>query len=242
MIEVKKISKVYGRKENAFHALTGVSLSIKAGETMAVVGKSGSGKSTLMHILTGLDVPTTGDVKSGGQSIFLVDTDAWRGANVGIVFQQFFLQNNDTVLQNVALPLKIQGIKKKARELAAKEAIHQVGLSDKIKNKANNLSGGQKQRVAIARAIIGRPSILVADEPTGNLDTENGEAIMKLLFELNKNNQTTLLMVTHDEDFAERCDRIVRLKDGKIVSISAGKKAAKKSSVSLSAAKRRTRK
>ncbi len=228
MIEVKKVSKVYGKKENAFTALHDISLSIKSGEVMAVVGKSGSGKSTLIHILTGLDKPTKGDVKSGGQSIFLGDTDTWRGANIGIVFQQFFLQNNDTVLQNVALPLKIQGISKKPREQAAREALEQVGLSDKLKNKANNLSGGQKQRVAIARAIVGKPQVLVADEPTGNLDSENGEAIVQLLFELNKNNQTTLLMVTHDEDLAERCDRIVRLKDGKIVTISAGKHAAKR--------------
>lgn len=228
MIEVKNVSKVYGKKENTFTALSDVSLSIKGGEVMAVVGKSGSGKSTLIHILTGLDVPTKGDVKSGGQSIFAGDTDTWRGSNIGIVFQQFFLQNNDTVLQNAALPLKIQGISKKARELAAREALKQVGLSDKLKNKANNLSGGQKQRVAIARAIVGKPQVLVADEPTGNLDSENGEAIIKLLFELNKNNQTTLLMVTHDEDLAERCDRIVRLKDGKILSVSAGKRAVKR--------------
>lgn len=229
MIDVKKVSKIYSKKENSFHALTNVSLKIKAGETMAIVGKSGSGKSTLIHILTGLDIPSVGDVKSGGQSIFLGDTDTWRGQNIGIVFQQFFLQNNDTVLQNVALPLKIQGVSKKPREQAAREALTQVGLSDKIKNKANNLSGGQKQRVAIARAIVGKPQVLVADEPTGNLDSENGEAIVKLLFELNKTNQTTLLMVTHDEELAERCDRIVRLKDGKILSITAGKKAAKRS-------------
>jgi len=242
MIEVKKVSKVYGKKENTFTALSDISLSIKSGEVMAVVGKSGSGKSTLIHILTGLDKPTKGDVKSSGQSIFVVDTDTWRGSNIGIVFQQFYLQNNDTVLQNVALPLKIQGIPKKARELAAREALEQVGLSDKLKNKANNLSGGQKQRVAIARAIVGKPQVLVADEPTGNLDSENGEAIVRLLFELNKNNQTTLLMVTHDEDLAERCDRIVRLKDGKILSISAGKRAAKRSLGSDTLTTRRTRK
>lgn len=230
MIDIKKISKIYGKKENAFHALNNVSLSIKTGETMAIVGKSGSGKSTLIHILTGLDVPSKGDVKSGGQSIFLGDTDTWRGQNIGIVFQQFFLQNNDSVLQNVALPLKIQGVGKRPREQAAREALAQVGLSDKVKNKANNLSGGQKQRVAIARAIVGKPQVLVADEPTGNLDSENGEAIVKLLFELNKTNQTTLLMVTHDEELAERCDRIVRLKDGKILSVTYGKKAAKRSS------------
>lgn len=228
MLEIKKVYKTYGKKDNIFHALKDISLSIKAGEVMAIVGKSGSGKSTLIHILTGLDVPTKGDVKSGGQSIFLSDTDTWRGQNIGIVFQQFFLQNNDTVLQNVVLPLKIQGVAKKPREQAAREALTQVGLADKIKSKANNLSGGQKQRVAIARAIVGKPQVLVADEPTGNLDSENGEAIIKLLFELNKTNQTTLLMVTHDEELAERCDRIVRLKDGKVLSISAGKEVARR--------------
>lgn len=242
MLEVKKVSKTYGKKDNAFHALSDVSLSIKAGETIAVVGKSGSGKSTLMHILTGLDTPTKGDVKSGGQSIFLTDTDVWRGTNIGIVFQQFFLQNSDSVLQNVALPLKIKGIKRKPREQAAREALHQVGLSDKLKNRANDLSGGQKQRVAIARAIVGRPAVLVADEPTGNLDTENGEAIMQLLFELNKNNQTTLLIVTHDDDIAERCDRIVRIKDGKIIEISVGKKAVGRKRISSKSSNRSAKK
>ena len=222
MIEVSKLQKVFGKKENAFTALKNITLTIETGESIAVVGKSGSGKSTLMHILSGLDVPTKGDVKSDGASIFEGDTDKWRGQNVGIVFQQFFLQNNDNVLQNVALPLKIQGVPKKQRELQAREALEEVGLTDKAKSKANDLSGGQKQRVAIARALVTKPLVLVADEPTGNLDTENGEAIMKLLFELNKSIGTTLLIITHDEDLARRCKRVVRLKDGAIVEIVKG--------------------
>lgn len=224
MLEITKLKKTYGTKGNTFTALKGVNLIIKDGETIAVVGKSGSGKSTLMHLLIGLDSPSGGDVKSEGKSIFKLDTDMWRGENVGVVFQQFFLQNNDTVVENVALPLKIQGAGKRERTKRAIEALEQVGLKDKIKNKANDLSGGQKQRVAIARALVTRPSILVADEPTGNLDTENGEAIAQLLFNLNKTNGTTLLMVTHDEDLAKRCQRIVRLKDGEIKAIEKGAK------------------
>lgn len=224
MIEVKKLKKTYGKVGNTFTALKNVDLTIEDGETIAIVGKSGSGKSTLMHLLIGLDKPSSGDVKTDGKSIYKLDTDEWRGDNVGIIFQQFFLQNNDSVIENVALPLKIQGISKKERVKRALEAIEQVGLKDKSKNKANDLSGGQKQRVAIARALVTKPSVLVADEPTGNLDTENGEAIAKLLFELNKTNGTTLLMVTHDEDLAKRCQRVVRLKDGEIVSIEKGAK------------------
>ena len=223
MIEVKNLQKVYGKKENTFTALKDISLKIETGESVAIVGKSGSGKSTLMHILTGLDVPSKGDVKSEDKSIFADDTDKWRGQNVGIVFQQFYLQNNDTVLQNVALPLKIQGVSKRQREIQAREALEEVGLSEKAKSKANDLSGGQKQRVAIARALVTKPLVLVADEPTGNLDTENGEAIANLLFALNKSIGSTLLIVTHDEDLAKRCQRIVRLKDGKIVEIVNGK-------------------
>jgi putative ABC transport system ATP-binding protein len=228
MFAVKNLSKTYGKGENEFPALSKVSLEIPSGESIAIVGKSGSGKSTLMHILTGLDVPTAGVVTSDGKDIFTLDTDKWRGQNVGIIFQQFFLQNNDSVLQNVALPLKIQGVSKKVREQAALEALKQVDLEDKQKNKANDLSGGQKQRVAIARALVAKPALLVADEPTGNLDSENGAAIEKLLFELNKSNGTTLLIVTHDEDLARRCDRIVRLKDGKIVEMTRRKKEGKK--------------
>ncbi len=222
MIEVSKLKKQYGKKGNAFTALRGIDLEIKDGETIAVVGKSGSGKSTLMHLLIGLDKPTAGNVSSDGESIFKLDTDKWRGSNVGIVFQQFFLQPGESVLGNVVLPLKLQGVKRRQRDRAAREALEAVGLSDKIKNKANDLSGGQKQRVAIARALVTKPKILVAVEPTGNLDSDNGEAIADLLFALNKSNGTTLMIVTHDEDLAKRCQRIVRLSDGEITSISKG--------------------
>ena len=226
-LAVKQVKRAYGKKENVFYALKGIDLDIADGETVAIVGKSGSGKSTLMHILTGMDVPSEGSVSYDGSDIFSLDTDDWRGQNVGIVFQQFFLQSNDSVLQNVALPLKIQGKPRKEREAAAMKALEEVGLSDKARNKANDLSGGQKQRVAIARALVTQPKILVADEPTGNLDSENGEAIAQLLFDLNKRIGTTLLMVTHDEELAARCQRIIRLKDGEIVANAATKKGKK---------------
>lgn len=217
MLELKDVSKVYGKKENAFSALTDISLKFKPGTSNAIVGKSGSGKSTLLHILIGLDHATTGLVLDGKKNILKdVDTDTWRGRNVGIVFQQFFLQPNNTVLENVALPLKIQGVKKKDRHAKAFLALQEVGLGEKAKNKANDLSGGQKQRVAIARALVDKPSIVIADEPTGNLDSENGAIIEKLLFDLNKKLGTTLIIVTHDEDLARKCQRVVYLKDGHV--------------------------
>lgn len=232
MLELKAVSKVYGKKENAFTALKSISATFEPGSSNAVVGKSGSGKSTLLHLLIGLDHPTTGKVLDTGKDIFKdFDTDTWRGQNVGIVFQQFFLQPNDTVLENVALPLKIQGANKKERLAKAKIALEQVGLTDKAKSRANDLSGGQKQRVAIARALVDSPSILIADEPTGNLDSENGDIIVKLLFDLNKKLGTTLVIVTHDEDLAKKCQRVIYLKDGKVekdtVKINSSKKGAK---------------
>lgn len=223
MITFNKLTKTYGKKENAFTALKNISLEIKDGETVAIVGKSGSGKSTLIHLLTGLDTPTSGDVKADKKNIFLGDTDTWRGQNVGIVFQQFFLQSNDKVIENVALPLKIQGVKRRERLVRAKEALEKVGLLEKARNKANDLSGGQKQRVAIARALVTEPRILIADEPTGNLDSENGAIVENLLFDLNKQLGTTLVIVTHDEDLAARCKRTIRLKDGEVVADSAVK-------------------
>lgn len=217
MLELNDVSKVYGKKENAFSALKDINLVFEPGTSNAIVGKSGSGKSTLLHILIGLDHATTGTVVYDGKNILKdVDTDTWRGKNVGIIFQQFFLQPNDTVLENVALPLKIQGVKKKDRLVKAQKALAQVGLKDRAKSKANDLSGGQKQRVAIARALVDSPSILIADEPTGNLDSENGAIIETLLFDLNKKLGTTLIIVTHDEDLARKCQRVVYVKDGVI--------------------------
>lgn len=211
----KDVSKVYGKKENAFSALKNINLVFEPGTSNAIVGKSGSGKSTLLHILIGLDHATTGTVVYDGKNILKdVDTDTWRGQNVGIIFQQFFLQPNDSVLENVALPLKIQGANKKTRLAKAQKALEQVGLKDRAKSKANDLSGGQKQRVAIARALVDNPSIIIADEPTGNLDSENGAIIEKLLFDLNAKLGTTLIIVTHDEDLARKCQRVVYVKDG----------------------------
>lgn len=228
MLQVKNVSKQYGKEENAFFALREISLQFEPGSTNAIVGKSGSGKSTLLHILIGLDHATEGSVLFDGKNILKdVDTDTWRGQNVGIVFQQFFLQPNDSVLDNVALPLKIQGVKKSHRSKQAEKALERVGLTEKIYSKANDLSGGQKQRVAIARALVDNPSILIADEPTGNLDSENSAVIEKLLFELHDTLGTTLIIVTHDEDLAKKCQRVIYLKDGLIATDSAGKTARK---------------
>lgn len=217
MLIVEDVTKTYGKKETAFDALKNINLQFEPGTTTAIIGKSGSGKSTLLHILTGLDHPTKGDIKDDGKSVFNdLDTDKWRGQSIGVVFQQFFLQPNNSVLENVALPLKIQGHKKKERLQRAKVALEKVGLTDRAKNRANDLSGGQKQRVAIARALVTDPSLLIADEPTGNLDSENSLVIEDLLFDLNKKLGTTIVIVTHDEDLAQRCQKIIRLHDGTV--------------------------
>lgn len=211
---------MYGKGDSQFAALNGVSLQIREGESVAIVGKSGSGKSTLMHILALLDRPTAGTILidcEDATSIREKKLNSIRNQLFGFVFQQFFINANHTVLDNVMLPLKIAGVPSKERKVRAMAALREVELEEKAKEKANNLSGGQKQRVCVARALIGQPKIIFADEPTGNLDSNTGEHIEQLLFDLNERHGITLIIVTHDSDLAARCDRQIHIKDGMIL-------------------------
>jgi len=216
LIVTKNLSKTYGKKTAAFRALKDINLEIGEGESVAIIGKSGSGKSTLMHLLALLDKPTSGSIYINGVNSTKLSTrqlNKMRNRYFGFVFQQFFMNANDTVLNNVLLPLKISGTRRRTRKKLAMEALKTVGLEDKANNKATNLSGGQKQRVCIARAIVNNPKIIFADEPTGNLDSNTGAKVEKLLFDLNKKG-VTLVIVTHDEDLANKCQRQIRIVDG----------------------------
>lgn len=219
VVEINSLVKVYGKGELAFQALKGVSLKITPGESVAIIGKSGSGKSTLMHLMALLDKPTAGTVIIDGQDANKLkkkELNILRNKTFGFVFQQFFMNGNDSVLNNVILPLKIGKIGGKKRKEMALDALRAVGIEDKKKNKAVNLSGGQKQRVCIARAIVNNPSVIFADEPTGNLDSETSVLIENLLFGMHKERKITLIIVTHDPDLAAKCDRQIMLKDGLI--------------------------
>lgn len=214
------VTKTYKTGDEVFSALKGVSLSVAQGDSLAIIGKSGSGKSTLMHILATLDRPTSGELFIEGQPTSGLkggELGKLRNQTFGFVFQQFFLNPRQTCLENVALPLMIQGVPPKERQAKALAMLEAVGLADKAKQKANNLSGGQKQRLCIARALVAEPSVIFADEPTGNLDTENGQRITDLLFDLHKQRGITLIVVTHDEDLAKLCQHHITLKDGQIV-------------------------
>jgi putative ABC transport system ATP-binding protein len=222
MIEVRDVTKVYGKKDSAFQALKGIDLKIPDGATVAIIGKSGSGKSTLMHIMGGLDHPTEGEVIVNGQSVGAMkrkQIDYFRAHELGFVFQSFFVEGNQTCYENVALPLEINETGFRGRKQLIENALERVELIDKKQGKARNLSGGQKQRLAIARAIVNSPRLLLADEPTGNLDSTTGEKIIELLFSLNKENGSTLVIVTHDHELAARCDMQVVIKDGQILGI-----------------------
>ncbi len=218
IITTKNLSKTYGKKSAAFRALKDIDLEIFEGESVAIVGKSGSGKSTLMHLLALLDKPTSGSIYINGVNSTKLkprQLNKMRNRYFGFVFQQFFMNANDTVLNNVLLPLKISGTRRRTRKKLAMEALKVVGLEEKAMNKANNLSGGQKQRVCIARAIVNSPKVIFADEPTGNLDSATGAKVEKLLFELNKKG-VTLIIVTHDEDLAKKCQRQIHIADGEM--------------------------
>lgn len=220
VIEARNLKKHYGSGSNRFDALRGVSLDVKEGETLAIIGKSGSGKSTLMHVLAMLDKPDGGTLTIGGKDASKLTNqqiEALRNRTFGFVFQQFFMIPDATVLENVALPLKIGGMPRAERIARATAVLEQVEMDDKKNNRAVDLSGGQKQRFVIARALANRPRVIFADEPTGNLDSQTGEVITNLLFGLNKSDGITLVLVTHDEDLAARCDRQITLRDGLIV-------------------------
>lgn len=220
VLETIALTKSYGKGSTRFDALKGVSLSVNRGESLAIVGKSGSGKSTLMHLLALLDRPSTGTVLLNGSDASALmgrTLNKARNQSFGFVFQQFFLVPNTTVLDNVILPLKIAGIGSRARKARGMEMLESLGLADKAKSNATDLSGGQKQRVVIARALINEPSVIFADEPTGNLDSATGEVVEDILFNLKTERGITLVLVTHDSDLAVRCDRSIFVKDGLLV-------------------------
>ena len=220
MLEARNLSKTYTSDGVDYEALKAVDLSIGRGDCLAIVGKSGSGKSTLMHLLACLDVPTHGSVLlEGSDTSGLTEKakNALRNEKFGFVFQQFFLNGRDTVFENVVLPMRIRGVSNSQITADATAALKSVGLEDKINKKAKDLSGGEKQRVCIARALVGGPQIIFADEPTGNLDSATGAAVEKMLFDLNREKGITLVVVTHDDDLASRCGRVVEMKDGRIV-------------------------
>jgi putative ABC transport system ATP-binding protein len=215
----QQLSKQVSSPEGSLTILDDVSFSIVAGESVAVVGPSGAGKSTLLALLAGLDLPTRGHVELNGANLSALDEDGRalvRAEHVGFVFQSFHLVPSLNALENVMLPLELAG-HEKARD-AARDLIAKVGLAQRWSHYPAQLSGGEKQRVAIARAFATEPAVLFADEPTGNLDTRTGERIMELMFDLNRSSSTTLVLVTHDNGLAERCDRVLALDTGKLVS------------------------
>ncbi|MDF1520291.1 MAG: ABC transporter ATP-binding protein [Brevefilum sp.] len=218
VIRIENLAKVYQMGEIQVHALRGVSFSVDRGEVLAIMGPSGSGKSTLMNMIGCLDIPSSGDYFLEGELVSSLNDDQLalvRNRKIGFVFQKFNLLARATALANVELPLRYAGINgdRKAR---AQKALESVGLGDRIYHQPNELSGGQQQRVAIARALVNEPAIILADEPTGNLDSKSGEEIMKLLLDLNKTQGTTLLIVTHDPEVAAVAERIIHLRDGSI--------------------------
>ncbi len=218
---LEKVSKTYGKDNLVVKALEDINLEISRGDYLAVMGASGSGKSTAMNILGCLDRPSSGQYQLNGKSVEKLSDDELailRNQKLGFVFQQFHLLSDATALENVMLPMIYAGVSPSSREKRAKEALKKVGLTERMNNKPNQLSGGQQQRVAIARAIINKPALLLADEPTGALDSQTTEDVLDLFDKLH-NSGITLVLVTHENEVASRAKKVVRFKDGKIIEL-----------------------
>lgn len=219
LVELKNITRTYHLGDETLNALDGINLVIQAGEFVAITGPSGSGKSTLANIIGGLDRPTSGTVTVNGNDLSRVrdgKLSNYRNHNIGFVFQSFNLQGMQTALENVMLPLIFARIKPKERKARAIACLKAVGLGDRLLHKPSQLSGGQRQRVAIARALVVQPQIILADEPTGNLDSKHGEEIIKLLKDLNRQG-ITLIIITHDMNVARQAHRVIEIRDGKLM-------------------------
>ncbi|HDM31812.1 MAG TPA: ABC transporter ATP-binding protein [bacterium] len=220
VIKLENVWKVYYLGKVEVWALRGISLEIKKGTFLSIIGPSGSGKSTLLNIIGCLDFPTKGKVFLDGRDIQKLSSDELsriRGKKIGFIFQQFNLLPNLTAIENVALPMIFQGVKEKERLKRARELLELVGLKERISHRPQELSGGEQQRVAIARALANDPEIVIADEPTGNLDSKSGEKIMEILKKLHKEQKRTILVVTHDPQIASYSEEILKIKDGKIM-------------------------
>ena len=220
LIEIKDVYKIYNPGENEVRALDGVSLTIDEGEFVAIIGQSGSGKSTLMNTLGLLDRPTSGEYFLSGRDVATLTDDEQseiRNKQIGFIFQGFNLIPSLTAIDNVELPLVYRGMKREERNKLSLEALERVGLSKRLHHRPSQMSGGQQQRVAIARAVAAKPPVILADEPTGNLDSSSGREVMRILHELSDEGRT-IILITHDNEIAEEANRIIRIQDGKIVS------------------------